>query len=222
MKISLPHSPKLEGTPVPYKDIPALILRSLLVKKTSSKTSLSEEDLEYLRRKTKEDKSQLEAQYQVFLTKHPDGHISKSSFKLMLSEGFPGANVKNLSKHIWRMFDIDNNGFINFKEFRMVLHVMSYGSSKDNLKQIFRVFDINRDGKIDPQELKKIVKDLIKLDQDKKDKIDKESLAKAAFSEMDENEDGKVSRREFINACLEKKKFSTILALKIINIFIKT
>ena len=70
--------------------------------------------------------------------------------------------------------------------------------------------------------MKKIVKDILKLDNDQKDKIDKESLAKSAFSEMDENEDEKVSRREFINACLEKKRFSTILALQIINIFIQT
>ena len=192
------------------------------MKKIKKKPSLSEEDLVYLKRKTNEGKSLIEAQYQMFLTKHPDGHISKEYFKSLLSPRFPEANVKKLSKHIWRMFDIDNNGIIDFKEFRMVLHVMSNGSSKDNLKQIFRAFDINRDGKIDPQEMKKIVKDILKLDNDQKDKIDKESLAKSAFSEMDENEDGKVSRREFINACLEKKKFSTILALKIINIFIQT
>ena len=138
----------------------------------------------------------------------------------MLSKSFPGASVKKLSTRIWRMFDIDNDGIIDFKEFRMVLHVMSNGSSKDNLKQIFRVFDINRDGKIDPQEMKKIVKDLFKLDKVQKDNI--ESITKGAFSEMDENEDGKVSRREFMNACLEKKRFSTILALKIITIFIET
>ena len=213
MKISLSHSPK---------GIPALIPRSLLMKRTKKKPSLSEEDLVYLKRKTKEGKSQIEAQYQVFLTNHPDGQISKRSFKLMLSKSFPGASVKKLSTRIWRMFDIDNNGIIDFKEFRMVLHVMSNGSSKDKLKQIFRVFDVNRDGNINPQEIKKIVKDLLKLDNDQKDKIDKESLAKSAFSEMDENEDGNVSRREFMNACLEKKRFSTILALKIINIFIET
>ena len=215
MKISLLSSPKLGDTPNPYK----VIFQSLMVKKTSCMTPLSGEDLVYLTRKTKEDKTQIEAQYQTFLTSHPDGHISKKSFQRMLSESFPRANVKKLSKHIWRMFDIDNNGLIDFKDFRMVLHVMSHGSSKDNLKQIFRVFDMNRDGKIDPKEMKEIVKDLSKLDEAEKDKID---IAKSAFSEMDENQDGKVSRREFMNACLEKKEYSTMLALKIINIFIET
>jgi Ca2+-binding EF-hand superfamily protein len=215
MKISLLSSPKLGETSNPYK----VIFRSLMVKKTSCMTPLSEEDLAYLTRKTKEDKTQIEAQYKIFLTNHPDGDISRKSIQRMLSESFPRANVNKVSKHIWRMFDIDNNGLIDFKEFSLVLHVMSHGSSKDNLKQIFRVFDMNRDGKIDPKEMKEIVKNLSKLDEAEKDKID---IAKYAFREMDENQDGKVSRREFMNACLEKKKFSTMLALKIINIFIKT
>ena len=40
-----------------------------------------------------------------------------------------------------------------------VLHVMSRGSSEDNLRQIFRVFDINRDGRISKEELERIVLD---------------------------------------------------------------
>ena len=51
------------------------------------------------------------------------------------------------------------DGQIDFYEFMTVLHVMSRGSSEDNLRQIFRVFDINRDGRISMEEMEKIVKD---------------------------------------------------------------
>ena len=47
-------------------------------------------------------------------------------------------------------------------------------------------------------------------------------LAESVFKEMDENEDGKISQEEFIKACLGKKKFSTMIALKIIKIFIES
>ena len=37
---------------------------------------------------------------------------------------------------------------------------------------------------------------------------------------MDENHDGAVSQSEFIEACMAQKKFSTMLTLKIIDVFI--
>ena len=40
------------------------------------------------------------------------------------------------------------DGHIDFREFMIVLYVMSNGSPEENLKQIFRVFDINNDGSI--------------------------------------------------------------------------
>jgi Ca2+-binding EF-hand superfamily protein len=40
------------------------------------------------------------------------------------------------------------DGHIDFREFMIVLYIMSNGSPEENLKQIFRVFDINNDGTI--------------------------------------------------------------------------
>jgi hypothetical protein len=41
-----------------------------------------------------------------------------------------------------------------------------------------------------------------------------------AFHEMDENHDGAITQTEFIEACMAQKKFSTMLTLKIIDVFI--
>ena len=94
------------------------------------------------------------------------------------------------------------------------------------------------------QELQKIVKDLFLLiNETNADKASQEVLVKtglkvyscshfqsfaptklfcsfAAFNEMDENHDGAVSQSEFIEACMAQKKFSTMLTLKIIDVFI--
>ena len=42
----------------------------------------------------------------------------------------------------------------------------------------------------------------------------------SAFQEMDENKDGQITEEEFIDACMTQKKFSTILTLKIIDVFV--
>eukprot|EP00092_Neocalanus_flemingeri_P031561 GFUD01034272.1.p1 GENE.GFUD01034272.1~~GFUD01034272.1.p1 ORF type:complete len:222 (+),score=69.50 GFUD01034272.1:170-835(+) len=220
MKPSFLSSHKLAKPMKNYKVIPTLIYNSL-VGNRNSKIPLTEEDIEYLEKTTTVDKEQIDAQYQIFLTNHPDGQISKKSFRSMLADCFPGADTSRLSKHIWRMYDTNLDGFIDFREFMMVLYVMSYGSPEDNLKQIFRVFDIDNDGKINPAEMNRIVKDLLKVDNGNENNMNKEALARSAFNEMDENEDGEISQEEFTNACLAQKKFSTMLTLKIIDIFLE-
>ena len=46
-------------------------------------------------------------------------------------------------------------------------------------------------------------------------------IAKSAFAEMDENQDGKVSCDEFVKACMERDEFTKMLTLKIIDIFVE-
>ena len=125
----------------------------------------------------------------------------------------------------------------------IVLYVMSSGTPQANLKQIFRVFDINNDKEISAkvrkyskyfilrslilnwtfsfQEMKRIVKDLYHLlNKNNPDKASKEDIAEEAFKEMDINTDGKVSEEEFVNAIMNQRKFSKMLALNIIDVFI--
>ena len=121
------------------------------------------------------------------------------------------------------MFDINQDGLIDFREFIKVLYVMNEGSSEDNLKQIFKLLDINSDGKIDFTELEQILKDLRKFEN--KNKVgynDANNLAVAAFKEMDEDQDGVITQKNFVTACLERRKCSTTIALKLIQIFIDT
>merc|ERR1739838_404844 len=190
-----------------------------LARTNSSKNLLPEEDLEYLEKNTNADRAQIQEQYQGFLLNHPDGKISMKAFCSMIGEGSPGTNTSKLSQHIWRIYDTNMDGFIDFKEFMMALYVMSSGSSEENLQQIFRVFDINSDGTIDMEEMKRIVKDLSKHDGEYTDSKKIAKLSSSVFYEMDENEDGKISQEEFSKACLQRKTCSTSLALKIIKIF---
>merc|ERR1719200_65042 len=95
--------------------------------------------------------------------KKKDEKISKKSFKTMMKACYPGANVDKLTKHIWRMYDANNDGSIDFRELMMVLYIMSDGTPEQNLKQIFKIFDLNNDGKINQEEMNKITKDLSKL-----------------------------------------------------------
>ena len=63
-----------------------------------------------------------------------------------------------MDKHVFRVYDTNNDGFINFVEFmvgrekipnssltfKVVYYVMADGSPEEVLLKIFRIFDINR------------------------------------------------------------------------------
>ena len=74
------------------------------------------------------------------------------------------------------------DGHIDFREFMIVLYIMSNGTPEENLKQIFRVFDINNDGFISLKELQRIVKDLFHLiNEENADEASQELLAQSGM-----------------------------------------
>merc|ERR1739837_19008 len=185
-------------------------------------TILTNEDLEFIAKNTALTKVQVESRYQNFLKLHPDGRISRKSFHSMMKECYPGADTEKLERHIFRMYDTNKDGHIDFREFMIVLYIMSNGTPEENLKQIFRIFDINNDGSVSQKELGRIVKDLFHLfkKEDNPDKESQETIANKAFKEMDVDSDGKVTEEEFVRACLSQETISKMLALKVIDVFI--
>ena len=51
---------------------------------------------------------------------------------------FLSANTKEFCDYVFRNFDKDNNGYIDFKEFLLAIHVTSCGSAEDKLNWAFR------------------------------------------------------------------------------------
>jgi len=104
----------------------------------------------------------------------------------------------------------------------IILTVISKGTPDENLEQIFRIFDVNNDGTISKKELHRLVKDLYSLigKEDNPDEVTDKTLANCAFKEMDVDGDSKISKDEFVRACKANEKISSMLALKIVDLFV--
>ena len=107
--------------------------------RANGKPVLSDEDLEFIAKHTAVSRDQIDEQYENFLGKHPNGKITKSDFKTMMHACFPDHDSAKLEAHIFRMYDKDGDGNIDFKEFMMVLYIMSNGTPEENLKQVIAV-----------------------------------------------------------------------------------
>ena len=143
--------------------------RTSLVKRMSRRLSrngkpkLSEEEIRFISEQTGLQREKLLEKYKRFLRQHPSGKLGFSGLKTMLREAIPEADTSGLVEHVWRIYDTNLDGEIDFREFMLALSVMSKGSAEDNLRQIFRLFDVNSDGRLEREELSRVVGELRKV-----------------------------------------------------------
>ena len=183
------------------------------------KPKLSEEEINFISEQTGLQREKLLEKYKRFLRKHPSGKLDFSGMKTMLSESLPEADTSGLVEHVWRIYDTNLDGEIDFREFMLALSVMSKGTAEDNLRQIFRLFDVNSDGRLEREELSRVVGELRKV----VGRMEEEDLVQTAFNEMDANMDGSISQEEFVSACLKQNQGSAskTLALTVVEIFVE-
>jgi len=160
--------------------------------------------------------------FNAFVAEHPNGKMKKKDFTEMMQKALPKKDANKMTKHVFRIYDENDDGYVDFPEFMVVYTIMSDGTPEEVLTKIFRVFDVNSDGTITQKELKRLIKDMYGLlVTDGAEKKTKDMITSGAFKEMDKDEDGKVSMQEWIDACLGQEEFSKMLALKIIDIFVE-
>ncbi|BBH09557.1 protein disulfide isomerase [Prunus dulcis] len=84
-----------------------------------------------------------------------DGKISQQEYKAILRALGKGNMVGEVPK-IFRIADLDGDGFINFKEF-MEVHKKGGGIRTIDIQNAFRTFDLNADGKISAEEVMEVL-----------------------------------------------------------------
>ena len=187
----------------------------------NGKPVLREEDVAALSKSSGLDAAQVKESFDAFIAEHPNGKMKPKDFREMMGKAVPKKDASKMEKHVFRMYDSDKDGFIDFTEFMMVFHIMSDGTTEEVLTKIFRVFDVNSDGTISMKEMSKLIKDMYGLLKTEDPNIASKNLvAKTAFAEMDKDKDGKVTKEEFLKACLGQEEISKMLALKIVDIFV--
>ena len=100
---------------------------------------LSNTDLDLILAKTSLSKEEMKEYYTKFCTaSNGNSTISRHLFSEIMHKCFPRTFKDELELDIFSLYDIDNNGFIEFSEFLFVIAIMSEGTAQDKLKQIFK------------------------------------------------------------------------------------
>jgi len=87
----------------------------------------------------------------------PNGQLTRDKFLEVYSSFFPQGNADKFCEHVFRTFDSDNSGKIDFKEFLQAINITSSGKPEQKLEWAFNMYDVNGDGTIEPSEMSEII-----------------------------------------------------------------
>ncbi|CAF3311757.1 unnamed protein product [Rotaria socialis] len=182
---------------------------------TGSKHELSAADLAFLKNHTSYSEKKIKNWYKGFMTDCPNGELTRESFIQIYKQFFPKGRAENFCEHVFRAFDSDNSGKIDFKEFLQAINITSQGTPNKKLEMAFRMYDCNGDGSIDQAEMRRIITAIYELIPEETDQgerqIEADERALNIFRIMDKNSDGILSRDEFIDGCLHDEQLYQLL-----------
>lgn len=182
---------------------------------------LSKSDLEFLRNNTNFDEAVIREWHAGFHRDCPNGRLSPNKFVEVYKVFFPSGDAQAFCQHVFRTFDQDKSGFIDFKEFLLAINVTSSGTAEQKLKWAFRMYDIDGNGHIDLKEMTKIIKAIQEMlgthqapaasGDDAGFSSNPEDRANQIFQKMDTNHDNILEEKEFIEGCLNDKSLMHML-----------
>ncbi|CAK9296314.1 unnamed protein product [Gordionus sp. m RMFG-2023] len=182
--------------------------------KLAKKNKLTADEIAFLKANTNFSEEQIKEWHKGFYQDCPKGNLSREKFIEVYKQFFPSGSAEEFCDHVFRTFDTDNSGNIDFQEFLLAINVTSSGSPEQKLKWAFRMYDIDSNGTIELSEMVKIIEaiyDMLGPEMDKT-KESPEERAKKIFSKMDTNNDGLLTEEEFIKGCLQDEELFKILA----------
>lgn len=181
---------------------------------------LPKEDLEWLSTNTNFPQDHIVEWHKGFMSDCPDGKMDRAKMKEMFSSLAP-ADSEGMSDfsegdaadlfldQMFRIFDKDGDGTIDFKEFMIATDMTSSGDPEEKLRWAFRMYDKDSSGYIDLDEMIEIFVLMYNLQGFTEE--DAVQRAHSIFESLDCDGDGTLGEEEFIKGCMNDDELLNLL-----------
>ena len=130
---------------------------------SNGKYKLTLQDIQHLSETLGMNEADIQRRFDQFCAKYPKGRIPNEEYVELLKGCYRQTDSAQLECHISRAYDMNGDGWIDFKEFLEILYIFGGGTPEEKLTQIFRIFDYHGDGYLRKEEVRKIVRDMFHL-----------------------------------------------------------
>uniref|UniRef100_A0AAQ4QBR1 Recoverin 2 n=1 Tax=Gasterosteus aculeatus aculeatus TaxID=481459 RepID=A0AAQ4QBR1_GASAC len=150
-------------------------------------------------------------QEQLEVKQCPTGRITPEEFEQIYSRFFPDSDAKTYARHVFRSFDTNDDGTLDFKEYIIALHMTSTGKTTRKLEWAFSLFDVDKNGYINKTEVTEICQAIFKLipkeEQSKlpEDENTPEKRANKLWAYFEKKDNGRLAEGEFIKGVTENE-----------------
>lgn len=124
-----------------------------LVMGNAKSGAVSKELLQDLKLSTKFSEAEITQWYDNFTKQCPSGRITPTEFEAIYARFFPESDAKSYAQHVFRSFDTNEDGTLDFREYVVALHMTSSGKITLKLEWAFSLFDVDGNGYLSKSEV---------------------------------------------------------------------
>lgn len=110
----------------------------------NGKPILRDEDVVSLAKTSGLSDKEIRDAFESFVKEHPKGQMKPKDFRQLMSSALPKKDASKMEKHVFRIYDTNNDGHVDFVEFMVVYTIMAGGTEEEVLTKIFRYLIIEQ------------------------------------------------------------------------------